>query len=250
MAPKDKAKVGQRGGASLHGRTCSATCGDARRLCPQKKRPAGPAYATDAASLSAFGVQARAAGVWGGGAQRTAFAAAAAPTRHATPPPPSLTQAAGQLVRTPLGLVAAVLGVRALPAGGPAALWVRYDTGLEAPLDASTRRVTRTRGGAGSRLLTRAPASTLLHSVQPCSEVESLQRQVAGGQQEAKELAVKWCVCACMVGRCWHMAHTHTPRRQPRPCRQAYEEGQARVRAQAQRKKRSKPKPPPEGEPA
>ena len=42
---------------------------------------------------------------------------------------------AGQLVRTALGSTVTVLGAKAAAKGEPPGLWVRYASGLEAPLD-------------------------------------------------------------------------------------------------------------------
>ena len=45
---------------------------------------------------------------------------------------------AGQLVRTALGSTVTVLGAKAAAKGEPLRLWVRYASGLEAPLDERT----------------------------------------------------------------------------------------------------------------
>ncbi|KAL4853021.1 hypothetical protein ACK3TF_005904 [Chlorella vulgaris] len=72
----------------------------------------------------------------------------------------------GQLVRNALGCTGSVLGVRSAPAGGPSHLWVRYDSGLEAPIDAE--------------------------SLTPCDPVDQLRREIKERQQEQRVLDGQW----------------------------------------------------------
>lgn len=114
MPPKD-VKV-----RATRSRQTFSSNSDHRSVLLQKtKAKRAPEFRTDDADLQPFSVKVR-CGVHG--------------SIEATPND-SHTLQAGQLVRNALGCTGTVLGAKAAAPGGPMCLWVRYESGLQAPID-------------------------------------------------------------------------------------------------------------------